>query len=334
MAEPIRLSNSKANCWRRCPKQYDFRYERKLRAKRIALPLKKGDWLHQLLMVHYDGQDWKIRQRELTQKFGQLFQEEKEEYGNLPLETARIMTSYLQHYKHEDNFYKIIDSEIDVVCGLPNGDTFNFIIDLVVQEEDGSIWIWDHKNVSSFMDSTYMELDNQLLRYAWGARQIGIKDLRGVVFNELCTKAPTIPELGARGELTRRKDLQCDVYTYLREIHKQELNPQDYKAQLKHLLGQSDKWFRRTRMPADKKLVAASMHELAMTSREIKAASRRREFPRSVDKSCTWMCEYLQICRIERQGGDIKDIVRHRFDTAKREVDLEHQYSLILKGGD
>src|SRR3954447_2121725 len=95
LPQAMRISNSKANTWRRCPQQYYYKYVMKLRKKRKAIQLYRGDWLHQLLMVHYDGYDWKDRQRTLEIEFNKLFDEEKEEYGDLPKETRRIMRAYL-----------------------------------------------------------------------------------------------------------------------------------------------------------------------------------------------------------------------------------------------
>lgn len=332
--EPIRMSNSKEGCYRRCPRKYKFRYVEKLKAKRTAIQLKKGSWMHELLMVHYDGQDWRERQADLTRDFNNLLFEEREEYGNLPEETKRIMTAYLAHYKDEDKGYRVVDTELDELIDLPNGDRFNFIIDLVIEEiHDGSLWLWDHKNVSGLMDEDFMLLDAQLAKYVWGAKQIGFPKIRGVLFNELSTKTPTIPEMGKKGELTRRKNLQCDVYTYYKEIRRRGLNPRDYGEMIMHLRNQSDSWFRRTRMPRDRHMTEVTMRELIDTADEIREAEARGRFPRTQDKSCKWMCEFLHPCIAELQGGDIEDILQLQFTTASRERDLEDTHAKILTGG-
>lgn len=331
--ETFRVSNSKAACFRRCPKQYEFRYVKKLKKKRTALPLKKGSWIHELLMTHYDGKDWRVRHKQLTAQFNKLLIEEREEYGDLPTECARIMHSYVAHYKEEDKHYKVLDTEIDALVELPNGDMFNFIIDLILEEDDGGIWFLDHKNVSSLMDADYMLLDAQLAKYVWGGAQIGYPNIRGVMFNELCTKAPTLPKELKDGGLEQRKNLQCDVYTYYREIKRLGLDPHDYTEMLQHLRGQSDKWFRRTRMPRDKPMVEQTIREMLWTIDDIKRAEASGRFPRTPDKSCTWMCEYLHPCVVDLQGGDIDEITRLQFTTTKREQDLEETHSRILTGG-
>lgn len=311
----MRLSNSKVKCYRRCPKRFEYKYVRKLRKKQRALTLFRGDWLHQLLMVHYDGHDWRDRQAELTANFMKLFEEEREEYGDLPAETERIMTSYLMHWHKQDRGLHIVDSELDEIVKLPTGDEFNFVIDLVVEEPDGGLWLWDHKTVKNFMPEDFMLLDAQLARYFWAAERMGYKPIRGVLFNELITNPPTVPKLlEASGRLEKRKNIRCDVYTYYREIKRHGLDPRAYADMLNHLKARSDQWFRRTRLPRDRGLTRLTMQELAMTAHEIKSAERRGHFPRNPMKECTWDCDYLAPCMVELMGGSADEIIRLQYD--------------------
>jgi hypothetical protein len=307
----MRLSNSRAKTWRRCPKQYEFKYVRKLERKRKSTALYRGDWLHQLLMVHYDGHDWRERHAELSVKFLNMFEEEREELGDIPAECSRIMRSYLMHYRQDDKALRVVDSELDEVLILPSGDEFNFIIDLVVEEPDGGLWLWDHKTVKNFMPQDFMLMDSQLARYFWAAETMGYTPLRGVMFNELITKPPTLPDvLPSTGRLTERQNLQCDVYSYYREIKAQGQDPKSYAKTLNRLRAQSDRWFRRTPLPKSRQLMKLTMDELMWTAREIEAAVEHGHYPRTTDKSCTWGCDFQDICMIEYMGGDISDLVK------------------------
>jgi PD-(D/E)XK nuclease superfamily len=314
----VRISNSKANCWRRCPNRYKYDYVLKLEPKKVDLPLRRGDWLHQLLMWHYDGRDWKKRHQELTDEFNKLFVEEREEYGDLPGETARIMKSYLQHYKDEDQAWRVVDSEVDEVVPLPSGDEFNFIIDLIVEMGDG-LWLIDHKTVSQFMPEGFMLLDAQLARYFWAAEKLGMTT-RGVMFNELITTAPTVPEQLKDGTLTKRQNLRCDVYTYHREIKRLGQDPSMYTDVLQRLKAQSEKWFRRTPLTKDKPVTKQMMRELVWTADEIRRAEETDRFPRTPRKDCTWDCSFLNLCQVELMGGEISDIVELGFKTKSKET--------------
>lgn len=319
--QPFRISNSKAKTFRRCERAYYYKYILGLKKRTPSLPLKLGDWMHQLLMVHYDGHDWKEHHRELTRGFNKLFDEEKEEYGDLPRQAGRMMISYVQHYHKEDRQYTVIDSEVDELIELPNGDLFNFIIDLIVEDRQGGLWLWDHKNTKSFMDPEFMLLDSQLARYFWAAKELGYKPLRGVLFNELITKPPTPPAKLKNGTLTKKQKMHCDVYTYYRTIKKHKLDPKDYADVLLRLKSQNDRFFRRTTLAKDGPLMKQMMMELMRTTEEIKAAHDAGEFPRTVDKSCSWGCDYLEPCIIQLNGGDIRDVVKLKYNTPEYEED-------------
>jgi RecB family exonuclease len=285
-------------------------------------------------MVHYDGEhDWRQRHRDLTLEFNNLLFEEREEYGDLPAECARLMKNYLAHYKDEDAHWRTLDTELDETVDLPNGDQFNFIIDKVTEEDDGGIWLVDYKSVTNLMSDNFMLLDSQLAKYVWAAAQIGYKKIRGVMFDEICTATPTLPKVLQSGSLEQRKDIRCDVHTYYREIRRHDLNPRDYGVMIRHLNQQTERWFRRTRMPRDKPTVQQTMREMMMTSQEIKDATERNYFPRTVDKKCEWDCEYVHPCIVEMQGGKVDEITRLQFTTVSREKDLEDTHMQILTGG-
>lgn len=318
----LRLSNSKVGTYRRCPKKFEFKYEMGLRSKYKALPLERGSWLHALLEAYYNGDDWRVVHKKYTQEFNKLFDEEKEDLGNLPVEVLRIFTSYLQRYAKQDSKLKVIDVELDEIITLPNGLRFQIIIDLIVEEPDGGLWIWDHKTVGRFMPEDFMLLDAQLARYFWGAEHMGYTPLRGIMFNEINTTPPTLPKVLLNGELEKRANLACDVYTYYREIKRHGAPLDPHRAFLRKLKAQEGRWFRRTHLPKDPPLVNRLMDELNMSAREIERAQRNNDFPRTVLKECVWDCEFKTICQIDLMGGDISHEMKSKFTQRKKEPDL------------
>jgi hypothetical protein len=303
---------------------YRYKYVQKLRKKIKAIQLFRGSWLHDLLQHHYDGEDWKVRHKELTKEFYNLFEEEREEYGDLPNECLRIMRGYLRRWKAEDSKWHVVDSEMNETITLPNGVEFNFIIDLVV-EEDGGLWIVDHKTVKSFMDADFMLIDAQLARYHYALEQLGgYTPLRGIIFNELRTKPPAIPAVLVSGGLSQRKNIDTDVSTYLREIRRHGLDPEDYRDTLLRLARTKENdFFRRTRLPKDRPLTRQLMRELGWTAMEIQRAEARQHFPRTPDKSCTWGCDYSDICIVELFGGDPTQLIKSNFEVVKKEAVLD-----------
>lgn len=321
-AGDIVLSNSRVKTWRRCPRKFHYKYVQRLEKKTRALPLTRGDWLHQMLMTHYDGEDWMDRWKELSKEFHAMFDEEKEELGDLPAETKRIMLSYVKRWARQDAQYTVIDSELDETITLPTGDKFRFIIDLIVEEDDGGIWLWDHKTVSKFIDADFMLLDTQLARYFWCAEKMGYKPLRGVMFNEIRTKPPTVPRLLVRGGLSQAKNIDTDYYTYAREILRLGLDPAPYAGTLRRLKRNTGKFFRRTILPADKALTKRQMRELVMSRREIDNAYERDEWPRSASKDCLYDCEFKNICIAQLMGApNVDAMIKSGFRTRPRRKD-------------
>lgn len=310
----VRVSHSKVKTFRRCEKQYEFKYIERLRPKQKSVQLERGSWIHELLMTHYDGEDWRIPHTRLKKAFLGLFEEEREVLGDLPAECARIMQSYLRTYEAEDRRYRVVDTELNEVITLPSGLEIVVVIDLIMEDPRGGLWVWDHKTRKSFSDRDIIVMDPQLSDY-YGALQImGYNNLRGVVVNEIRTKAPAVPGTLARGGLSKRKDIDTDVWTYMREIRKRQEDPRDYADILSTIAArQKERFFRRTAIPKDKPTVRTAYRELVATAREIQSAERRGTFPRTVDNSCLWGCDFRNICYTQLLGGNIDSQVKMHF---------------------
>lgn len=327
MSKTLRLSNSRVKTFQRCQKRYEYKYVKKIRKRDKSLPLERGSWIHELLMAMYDGEDWIALHKENTAAFYEAPEEEREELGDLPQEIARIMRSYIYHWKEEDKLYTTVDSELDEIITMPDGYEFNFIIDQIVEDSDGGLWLRDHKTVGRWMPSDFMLLDAQLTRYFWCAEKMGYKPLMGIEFNEIMTKAPTVPELilapgqkkksksnpNPKQVLTQRQNLRSDYWTYLATLKKHGFKPKDYREVLTRLKENSDEWFRRSAMPKDKPVTDSMMADLDDLAAQIVRAHEVKAFPRSPMKECTWDCEFANLCMMDLQGGDTSDVVKRNY---------------------
>lgn len=323
MTEEYRvLSHSKAKTFRGCEKLFEFKYIMGLKPKKKAIQLEKGSWVHDLLMHYYDGQDWRARHKVLTKKFMKLSPFERQDFGDLPGECYRLVTNYIYHYRNDDKLYRTIDTELDEVLTLPNGLKFRLIIDKIVEDRSGGIWVVDYKTGKEQLDPDFLVLDPQLARYHWGANEMGYKPLRGVIYDEIRTKAPTLPKfLEASGRLEQRKNLGCDPYTYFREVKRLDLDVTAHAKFIKHLQSQSERWFKRTPLTKDAPLTKRVMQELTMTAREMREAERRGQFPRTTSRNCRW-CEFSNPCIIQLTGGDIRPIVKLNYEPRHSEDEL------------
>lgn len=316
----FKISNSKLSTYRRCPKSYDFKYMMKLQPKQRKIQLERGTWIHELLMVDADDEDWMERHRLLTKKFYLLWEEERDELGDLPNECERIMRAYKRHYKADEERYRVIDTELDELITMPNGLTVNIIIDKIVEDKhNGGLLIVDYKTRKSFEDTENMMLDPQLTTYFWGVEHMGYKPLLGGMYDEIRTKAPTVPETLVRGGLSKRKDIDTDVYTYMHTIRRHDLDPNDYSDILTLIARRGkDRFFRRTTIPQDPPVVRTTVREAVITANTMIQAEATGQFPRTFDKSCKW-CDYQKLCVAQLYGGDITPLIKMNYQTRRRD---------------
>lgn len=318
----MRISNSRIKVYRRCPNQYRYKYRMGLRSKRKGLQLERGSWMHELLMVHYDGEDWRDRHRLLTKRFNNLFEEEREHLGDLPRECSRIMRSYVRTYERTDKRFVVVDSELDEIVRLKNGLDLHMIIDLVVWDKKyKGMWIWDHKTRGSFLDQDNIILDPQGTLYYDGLSEMGgYEPILGFIVNEIRTKAPAIPQVLKSGQLSKRKNIDTDVWTYMSAIRRHGLNPADYADILRLIAArQKGRFFNRVAIPKDPPVVRTLRREALQTARAIRLADEQGSYPRTYDWSCARYCDYRDLCIAELMGGDISSMIKMNFTSDKEQ---------------
>jgi len=316
----------------RCPNQARYKYAERLKPKRVNerdKPLRRGTWIHKLLEEYYAGRSWQAAHNKLSDQFGQLFDEERDALGDLPREMAALMKSYLWHYGADktDPFHgwKVHETEMTLECPWPDGNgVYRMRLDLLMEDEYG-LWIVDHKSHKTLPDMTFRLLDYASALYIWCAWQNNIP-VRGFIWNYIKAKAPTVPELVdvKRNPRLSRSAIDTDYPTMIRAIKQYGLDHRDYLPQLRHLKShrwkpgavQSSPFFRRDTLEKDP----------AMIDRVVSAAMRTRDrmhgytwdesTERVVDRSCTFMCSFRDLCTVELFGGNADLLRRQQFKTA------------------
>lgn len=315
--EGLRVSNSRLGTWRRCQKKYEYKYIMGLEPRAKVRQLEMGSWMHELLETHYNGDDWKAKHKENTNAFFLFPEEVREELGDLPTDCNRLMRSYLRYWKEDDKKYVVVDTELDEIVTLKSGLEFRMIIDLIVENKrTGKLEAWDHKNRKNFASGDSMILDPQLTNYFAGLEIMGYTPLGCVMYNEIKTKAPTVPRLLKTGGLSQAKNIDTDVYTYYRTIQEHGFDPDDYSEILRHLaLNETDRFFKRTRLPKDPPMIKRMMREAEVSALEAREKEESGEpFVRSFDATkCSWDCSYTQLCIAELYGADISSAIKSGF---------------------
>lgn len=317
---------------RRCMRMTMYKYHDRLKPRSIGRPLQMGKWMHWLLETHYKGGDWRTTHRELCDKYGQLFDEEKESLGNLPVDCADLMESYLWHYaKHE---WIVHEVEFTVQTRWPDGSIYRGKCDMLVEDQYG-LWIVDHKNHKRLPSSQYRTLDTQSPLYVWAARrgdpEAGIAPIpvMGFIWNYLKTAPQGRPTLIKDGSRLSKTMGDTTYPTYYKELKKLGLDPKDpeYRPTLTRLAGdrfehgkiQTSRFFQREILERDDDVLSRVAAEAFRTTRRLHTYpfQQRDTVERTVDyRGCENACSYTRLCQTELLGGITSNIMKQDFRLA------------------
>lgn len=318
-------THSMLKTFRRCPKQAEFKYVHRLKPKRLGSPLKRGTWVHSLLEAYHKGEDWRELHAKFSKQFNELFDEEKDFYGDMPTEILAIMNSYMWHYK--DDPWKYIDAEFQLEAELPDGSIYRGKVDALVETQFG-LFLVDHKTHKTLPDLSFRLLDAQSALYLWAAKENGL-DVQGFIWNYIRWKAPSTPALLKDG--TRISDAACDtdyptMYRALRK-YKDE-NPQfkvreKDREKLKVLQGQryqfgkpqTSSFFRRDVLEKSPDMIERVLQgnyttHLRMHSYDF---SNPDQVERVVDRGCSFSCSYTDICTAELMGANTRPLIKQNY---------------------
>jgi hypothetical protein len=325
-------THSMLKTWATCHNQTRYKYVERLK-KRYATerdkPLRRGTWFHALLETHYQGGDWKKTHEELSARFGELFDEERDALGDLPRECATLMRSYLWHYGADktDRFHgwKIHATELTLECPWPDGrGIYRGRVDLLVEDQYGW-WIVDHKTHKTLPDMTFRLLDWQSALYIWAARECGY-NVQGFIWNYIRTKTPTTPSLAYAGKSNERIStavIDTDYPTYYLGIKAMgRLGDPVARAKLQQLRSQrwahgepqTSPFFRRETLEKDDAMLARVVGS-AMRSRDAMRGydwTATDTIERSNGRHCTW-CDYNALCTTELFGGNARALRKQQY---------------------
>lgn len=301
----ITFNQSRVKTFLRCPKQYEYKYIDNLQPKKKSRPLFMGSWVHAALEEYYKSGDWKIGHQIYLDEWNKLFEEERLElsqrFGPIPQAVERIMRSYAFYYKSDGWKPYLVEQVLEVETPLRvDGKywVFKGRLDLLVEDEDGLLWLVDHKTASTIPPATaFHAMDPQLMLYPWAAKIQFNLDIAGVIWNYVKSKPPTIPKLNKDGSLSRRK-VATDYPTLYSFLKRNNYDPNDFKHILVPLQKRSD-FLRRYKMPREKVVTKEVLLDVLSTVKRIDDTNR---FVRNVTKDCARMCAYHDLCRAELNG--------------------------------
>jgi len=319
-------THSMLKTFRRCPKQAQFKYTYRLKPRLLGTPLKRGTWVHLLLEELHKGGDWRELHRVLSAEFDNLFDEERDYYGDMPTEIGHLMESYEWHYKLDP--WKVLDTEFTMETEWPDGSIYRCKVDMLVETQFG-LYLVDHKSHKSLPKLGFRLLDGQSALYLW----CGIRNkipLQGFIWNYIKWKPPTIPKLVYKDTRLSRTAIETDYPTYTKALKKYRAEHPDtfritaeyvemqkkLKAQqYRHGETQTSPFFLRSVLEKDKDMLKKVAREHYNTTKRMNSYDFSQDAPveRVIERSCEFMCSYTDVCTIDLLGGNITPLVKQNY---------------------
>lgn len=325
-------THSMLKTFRRCPMQAYFKLELRLKPRIQGVHLKRGTWVHSLLEeFHGPGgvEAMWAKHAELSRQFDGLFDEEKDEYGDMPREIKQIMQSYAWHY--EADTWVVHEREFTLETLLPDGRIYRGKVDALIEDQFG-LWLVDHKTHKTLPRHDYRVLDTQSPLYIKAAWDNDIPVL-GFIWNYVRWKAPSKPQMAYKGTKRQRlstKDIDTDYLTFARALKEYRdeygLDIAPYRAQLRQLKSQrydphsnlqQSSFFRRDRMEKAEDMIGRAWTAAGRTSNTMNTYdfSDMDAIERVVDRSCEFSCSYTGPCGAHLIGANWQALVRQNYTT-------------------
>lgn len=318
-------THSAMKSFRRCPKQAEYKYVDRLKPRVLGRPLRLGTWMHALQETKGNGLDWRDKHAELIRTvWAPLFDEEKQDIGDLPGDCERLMVSYDWHYTQDE--WRFLENEMLLETEFPDGSIYRGKIDALIENQYG-LWIVDRKWHRSLPNLDFRILDAQSTLYLWAALRNGFK-VQGHIWDYGRSRPPTYPKpLKASGLPARWGQCDTDYPTMVQWLKDQGYKsvPQVMRPKMRRLKAeqyvqgapQNSSFFRRSvieKSPAMLRRIAQEAYHTHKRMHEY--PFDRPEFVERVpDRSCTFMCNYTDLCTAELFTGSRPVNWRSRYKT-------------------
>ena len=362
-------NQSRVRSYVRCRRQYFYRYDypvlylgadqgQELTPIYPSLPLKRGSWMHKLQEAYFlqlgglptpvviqrgkrrtehSADGWEEVHELMSSEFMRLFEEQREQYGDLPTECDRMFRGYLKRWKGDNDRFRLAKQHdgspaVEMMVTWPLEKygikaPFKGRIDLLVEDlEYGGLWIRDAKWMKVIPGPDERTMSPQNIMYTWAGRKMGY-DIRGFIYDYGRTKAPSIPYVLKRGTVSTAKKIDTDVATYfktIKEVHKGEwkLYLPVYREKLLELKEREKTWFDRERITVEGPRYRQGFKEYILAAQDIE--NRGKPF-RTYIRACKWDCDYHEPCVAQFQGLDIERLMTTQYHIEEERYGIDEE---------
>ena len=200
------ITQSMVSSFVNCPREVYYGNVLGLRPRLTSRPLTRGTWVHSLLEERANGRSWQDKHQELVEEA--RLKSFEEEADGLAEECENIMLSY--DWLYQDDKYTPIRAELTVERPIFKGQAlYRGRIDLIVEDDQGDIWLLDHKTHARLPEWRYRELAFQNYSYLWACKkapqylELGIPQPKGFIYDYCRTESIRTPTLTKKGKISR-----------------------------------------------------------------------------------------------------------------------------------
>ncbi len=319
MADLFKVSQTKVRQYRMCRHAYHRRYWEGLRKRIKSRPLTFGTMIHQMLEAYANGQDPFALLDAVAKKNKKLFADEREMYGNIVEDIRTIMETYFKVYPKSSLryiSYKKTKAEHDIEIDIGDGILFVGKVDHFAQTKNGLRWIVENKTFSVKPTEDQRWRDVQTSMYIRVCEMLGVKNLAGICWNYVRSKAPTRPEvLKDKKSLSRRKIVTLPQ-TVLSVAKEHSILPEACKDVMAMAEESIPTYFDRVFSPVVPQVVDALFEEFLDTAVEIKEL-HGEACERNIGQHCAW-CDFEPLCRAALTGADVDYVKETEYESRKK----------------
>jgi hypothetical protein len=276
--------------------------------------------------------------QEAAKKYEQLFFEEQEKYGDLVNDLNRLMKGWIAKWSHDGLTYNAVEVPFEIEAfepwelnyikseyarmgrEFPSDVLFVGKIDAIAHEENGMDYIVEHKTVQTIPEAGSEFTDLQTTLYMKALDSMGECVPKGILWDYIRTKSPTVPEPLKKGGLSVAKNMDTDVDTYMEAIVRHHLNPLDYTEYLNHLSEtKANAFYKRTYMPNPKpSLIQIMWNDFQSDTIDIVMEGPRCR-TKSITRDCKF-CDYQPLCHAELFDNNLQFVLDANYQKRKAHV--------------
>lgn len=312
MSNDFRVSQSKLKTWRRCKRQYHYKYVAKLRARKKSRPLGFGSLIHRMIEADAEGKDpFEAMNHEFDA--APIFAEEREFFRELREDVEDIMTEYFEFWQKQPlAFIKHgrIRVEHEFTVSVEDGLTVTGKIDGHIRAKRMS-WLLENKSFSKppNEDDRWRSIQGSV--YIRIVQMLGWRPVDGMLWNYIRSKPPTMPQLKKNGELSARSiDSLPSRIVRAFEIMGVPIT-EKHRALMSAARENRTRYFWRVFSTVKPGVVDRLFSDFITTAREAREAHGKTQVM-TIDRHCSW-CEFEPLCRAELTGGDTDFLVERDF---------------------